>query len=386
MPPVPEALAQALEKFSEVAVGCERALGVASEVTGARDNLNHALVRLVEIGDALRHEGSNGEAIACYRVALRHDPDCAAAHLALAHSLLLTGNFEQGWEEFEWRWRAGGISPCPFSQPLWDGSPIEGRTILLWAEQGLGDTIQFIRYAALLERGGARVVVECQPGLAGLLETVPGVEKVVPFRSPLPDFDVQAPLQSLPRILCTRLETIPAQVPYLSADPELVERWGPPIAAFEGFKVGLTWAGNPSQVNDRARSLTLAQLAPLARIPGVALFGLQLGLQAAELHSPPPGLILTNLVDESSQISDTAAIIMNLDLVISVDTMVAHLAGALGRPAWTLLSFSPSDRWLLGREDSPWYPTMRLFRQPRPGDWQSVLERVAEALKHAAPS
>lgn len=299
-------------------------------------------------------------------------------HLAVAHHLLARGRFEPGWKEFEWRWKAGGVSATPFPQPPWDGSPLGGRRILLWAEQGLGDSIQFIRYAKLVRRAGGTVLVECQPELAGLLGSALGVDQVVPYGSALPDFDVHLPLQSLPRVLGTTLETIPAGAPYLSVDPALAERWRVRVGQADAFRVGLAWAGNPNHVNDHNRSMPGEYFGALGEVPDCALLNLQVGPRAGELAG------VTNLGQEFQDCTDAAAAILSLDLVISVDTMVAHLAGALGKPVWTLLSTEADYRWLLGREDSPWYPTMRLFRQARPGDWREVMARVAEALRRAA--
>jgi hypothetical protein len=299
-------------------------------------------------------------------------------HLAVAQHLLARGRFPEGWKEFEWRWKAGEVSLTPFAQPPWDGSPLEGRRILLWAEQGLGDSIQFIRYAPLVKRGGGTVLVECQPRLASLLASAPGVDQVVAFGGALPEFDVHLPLQSLPRALGTTLETIPAEVPYLSVAPALIERWRARMGHAGTFRVGLAWAGNPSQANDRNRSMPGEHFAALAEIPGCALYSLQAGPRAGELSG------VTSLGPEFREVADTAAAILNLELVISVDTMVAHLAGALDVPVWTLLSAAADYRWLLEREDSPWYPGMRLFRQARLGDWKELVERVAEALRRVS--
>lgn len=301
-------------------------------------------------------------------------------HLAVAHHLLARGRFEEGWKEYEWRWRAGGVSPVQFRQPQWDGSRLDGRRILLWAEQGLGDTIQFIRFAPQVKATGGTVLVECQPPLAGLLASAPGVDVVVPYGSVLPEFDAHLPLQSLPRVLGTRPETIPAETPYLKADPALVERWRARMGAEGRFRVGLCWAGNPRQANDRNRSMPGAEFARLAGIAGVELFSLQYGPRSGELAGVP----VTHLGEEFRDVADTAAAIANLDLVISVDTMAAHLAGALGKPVWTLLPASADWRYPQGSDTTPWYPGMRLFRQAQPGDWTELIERVAEALRCAA--
>jgi Flp pilus assembly protein TadD len=397
---------QELGRFEEAILCYQEALRLEPDYAEACSNLGNALTRLrryeeavasalealrlkpdyaaayTNLGCTLQALGRVEEAVACHQEALRLQSDHVDAHMNLAAALLLLGDFERGWEEHEWRWKKKESPPRGFPQPLWDGSPLAGRKILLYAEQGLGDTIQYARYVALVRRKGASAVaVECQPRLAPLLETVRGVDLVIPAGSPLPDFDVHAPLLSLPRILRTTLETVPAEVPYLSAEPARVETWGHRMAEAHGLRVGLAWGGNPDYKNDRNRSIPLEALAPLAGVPNVDFFSLQRGPAAAQLRSPPEGFRITNLEEEASQVTDTVAAILNLDLVISVDTMVAHLAGALGRPLWILLPFAPDCRWLLHRNDSPWYPTARLYRQPRPDNWQAVIAEVKEALE-----
>jgi tetratricopeptide (TPR) repeat protein len=335
------------------------------------------------LGNALSVQQRFEQAAVSYRQAIEIKPDSANAHWNLALALLHLGDFEQGWREYEWRWKRKQTPPRSFEQPPWDGSPLAGRTILLYGEQGLGDTIQFIRYAPLVKQLGGNVLVECQASLVGLLEGVEGVNRFLPAGAPLPQFDLHAALLSLPRLLGTTLETIPAPAHYLRVAPGLVERWRQRIGADSRFKVALVWAGNSTHPNDQNRSFTPDQFAPLERTPGVVFFSLQRGPQAEQLALAPAGLGITPLEEESNQPTDTAAIMLNLDLVITVDTLTAHLAGALGRPVWTLLSFVADWRWLVGREDSPWYPTMRLFRQPRLGDWRAVMERVREALDDA---
>jgi hypothetical protein len=307
--------------------------------------------------------------------------ETAAAHIALGQALLLAGDFDRGLEEMEWRWRLPGVSLCPFPQPLWDGSPLEGRRILLWAEQGLGDTLQFVRYAAPLHERGARVSLECQPALPRLLRGAAGADEVIPYGAPLPDFDLHAPPQRLPWIMRTRLESIPNCVPYVAVDPDLVEQWRERVASHRGHKVGLVWAGNRQQVNDRFRSLTLARFAPLAAVAGVAWFSLQKsGGSEVEATAAPHCIDLDR---GATDLADTAAAMLSLDLVISADTAAAHLAGALARPVWTLIPCPPDYRWLAEGEGSPWYPTMRLFRQSSPGDWERVIESVERALSDA---
>jgi hypothetical protein len=334
------------------------------------------------LGNALLEVGHVEEAARCYEEALRQDPEHPSAHWNRAWLRLLCGDFERGWEEYEWRWVTGNAAPRHFRQPVWDGSALWGATILLHAEQGLGDTVQFVRYAPWVKEAGGRVVVECQARLAPLVRTVAGVDEVVEAGSTLPPFDTHAGLLSLPRIFGTSVKTLPAEVPYFTLDATRIERWRARLAQAGGFKAGLVWAGSPTHKNEHSRSIRLSALAPLAAVSGVSLFSLQRGPQAAELASAP--FPITNLEEQNNDILDTAASLTHLDLVIAVDTMVAHLAGALARPVWTLLAYVPDFRWLLGRDDSPWYPTMRLFRQPRPGDWAAVIARVAEELRNAA--
>jgi hypothetical protein len=266
------------------------------------------------------------------------------------------------------------------------------RTILLHAEQGLGDTLQFIRYAPLVQQRGGEVVVECQETLLPLLATCPGIDQLVARGAPLPAFDTHAPLLSLPGILGTTLTTIPANIPYLTADPGLREQWRHELSSLgdaaplgdagrrPAFKVGIAWQGNPQYPNDRQRSIPLARFAPLAQLTGVRLFSVQKGPGSEQLVRGANPFPVIDLGSRFGNFADTAAALVNLDLVVAVDSAVAHCAGALGLPAWVLLP-SPSEwRWLRHREDSPWYPTMRLFRQKEPGDWEEVVDRLAGAL------
>jgi tetratricopeptide (TPR) repeat protein len=353
---------------------CRAALRLRPDFVDARHNLAITLAAQGKFAEALEH---NAEA-------LRLAPEHAGARNCRALWWLQHGDFARGWPEYEWRWRANGVAPRPFREPAWDGSPLGGRTVLLHAEQALGDTIQFIRYAPLVRRRGGGVVVECQPALARLLESCPGIDRVVPRGSPLPPFDVHAPLLSLPGLLGTTLDTVPAEVPYLSAAPDLVAAWRRELGA-GAFKVGVAWQGSPTFAGDRLRSVPLRHFAPLARVPGVRLFGLQKG-PGREQIGPAARLVpLTDLgatLDEGTgAFLDTAAVMRNLDLVVTTDTALAHLAGALGVRAWVALSVGPDWRWLLGREDCPWYPSLRLFRQSRPHDWDEVFERMAVELR-----
>jgi Flp pilus assembly protein TadD len=342
-------------------------------------NPEHAEARM-NLGSTLLALGRPAEAFERYRETLDRQPENADLHANMALLRLLQGDFRAGWEEYEWRWRQPKALLRTFHRPdvmtseipLWDGAALKGRRILIHAEQGFGDTIQFIRFASLVKNRGGEVILECQPSLHRLLSTARGVGQTVVRDTPLPLFDVHAPLLSLPRILGTTLDSIPADVPYLHANPALTAKFGELIAAAAGGRrtVGLVWAGNPANPNDRNRSLPFALAEELASLPGMAFFSLQKGARA-----------FIPLDEHMTDFAETAAAIANLDLVISVDTAVAHLAGALGRPVWTLLPFAPDWRWLLGREDSPWYPTMRLFRQARRGDWPSVIRNVKLALE-----
>ena len=262
-----------------------------------------------------------------------------------------------------------------FAQPTWDGSAIENRTILLHAEQGFGDTIQFIRYAPLLAARGARVVIECQSNLVRLLKGMKGVAGVVAAGAPLPDFDIHLPLLSAPRAFRTALDDVPSKVPYLKPDPILARKWAARFArSSRKFRVGLVWAGGTS---DPKRDCSLLELGLLAN-PDAVFVSLQKGEGAVQAALVPKGMELLDVGGEIEDFSDTAALISELDLVISIDTAVAHLSGALGVPVWTLLRFAPDWRWLLGTDESAWYPTMRLYRQHAPGDWSQAIARLAE--------
>jgi Flp pilus assembly protein TadD len=337
------------------------------------------------LGVTLMCQGRQDEAAAALQHALRLRPDFAEAHKNLGMLWLQQGNFGPGWREYEWRWRCKKeFNPPTFPQPRWDGSPPAGRTILLYAEQGLGDTIQFIRYALLVRRRGGRVVVQCQRSLAPLLSRCPGIDHVVARGTPVPAFDAHAALASLPGLFGTTLDTVPAEIPYLHLDERLVEHWRRELSALDGFKVGICWQGSPGYAADRDRSTQLAQFEPLARVRGVRLLSLQKGPgteQIGQLAGRFPVTDLGSRLDETSgPFMDTAAVMKCLDLVVSVDTSLGHLAGALGVPVWIAQTFAPDWRWQRGREHTPWYPTMRFFSQPQWGRWEPVFDRMAEAL------
>jgi tetratricopeptide (TPR) repeat protein len=376
----------------------------------------------VNLGNVLRLTGQMEEALTSFQQALHLKPDFASAHWNRSMVLLARGDFQEGWPEYEWRWAQHNFARRHFVQPLWDGANLHGKTLLLYAEQGLGDTLHFIRYAPLVKQRGGKVLLECQPQLLRLLAAFPGIDQLLPRGSQLPSFDIQAPLLSLPGIFHTHLGSIPATVPYMRAAPELVGHWRRKLSEVRNprsevkttsfsdigqrtsdfgrlFLIGIAWQGNPTNPGDRHRSIPLVFFRRLAEVPGVQLISLQKGPGTEQL-SVAGSLLSDNrqlttasssvfdfgsaLDDATGAFADTAAVMMNLDLVISSDTVIPHLAGALGVPVWLALSLAPDWRWLLHREDSPWYPNIRLFRQKMFGDWQEVFDRIGDELRKLA--
>jgi len=332
-------------------------------------------------GNALRDRGEYQEALACYADVQRRTPEYPRAHWNEALCRLLIGDFEQGWLKHEWRWKTDTFtSPFRgFPEPLWLGSEsLQGKTILLHAEQGFGDTVQFCRYSRLVAALGATVVLEVQPALMSLLATLEGVDQLVATGAPLPRFDYQSPLLSLPLAFHTTLETIPAE-PYLSADAAQAEVWRDRLGTRTRPRVGLVWSGNPAHINDKKRTIPLSQIVRLLS-GDLQFISLQKEIRASDQASLDQHPEIFDPRDQLGDFADTAALISILDLVITVDTAVAHLAGALGKPVWLLLPATPDWRWLLKREDSPWYPSARLFRQATAGDWDGVIANVARAL------
>ncbi len=393
-----------LGRFEEAATAYRTALKIVPNLGEAHNNLGNSLmalghfaaavtsfsraselmptsaVPLTARATALQALGMVVEAEADCRRALAIDPTFAEAHWNLSLNLLLKGDYLAGWQEYEWRWlRPTFTSPRRHDDlPLWDGLPLDNRIILLHAEQGFGDAIQFARYIPQVAAHGGTVVVECHPQLVTLLRTVVGVAAVVPFGEP-PSADCHAPLLSLPRIFQTTLENIPGQLPYLSSPPGYGEKWAPLLPrGDEMFRVGLVWGGK--SYPDPLRSACLTDFVPLAHIPGVQLYSLQVGDAALQVASPPVGMSLIDVTGQIVDFADTAAVIEQLDLVISIDTAVAHLAGAMGKPVFVLLPLAADWRWLRGRSDSPWYPAMELFRQRRSGEWGEVVNRVSGAV------
>lgn len=369
-------LARVLHKKGFAQAACETARQAAD------------LRRAYELVKQSRHDiecGRVTEALSAAREAVAAWPGLPGAHTAVAIALLLRGDLQAAWPHYlaAHMKRVSGTANPRF----WDGSPLDGRTIVLHGTGGYGDVIQFVRYTSVIASGGGRVVLllrtEYAP-LFRLLETLAGIEQIVRDETAVPPVDLMAYLHHLPALFNTSASSIPAPIPYLHPDRRLVAVWADRLRDSDAaLRVGLVWAGDPGHVNDRHRSMALTQLAPLWRTPGVTFYSVQKGLAAAQIGTVPAGT-LVDLTGHIHDFADTAALMANLDVVISVDTSSAHLAGAIGRPVWLLVPFAPDERWMLDREDSPWYPTMRLFRQRSIGDWQHVIGRVARELWQAA--
>jgi tetratricopeptide (TPR) repeat protein len=331
---------------------------------------------------ALRNLGALDEALAASARAVELDPEQPLAQYNHAHFLLMNGHFAEGFEAYRWRRKCKTLSDGDpvFSEPEWQGEPLAGRTLLVFAEYGLGDALHFVRYLPMLAEKGGRIILQVQPALASLLRQLPDVT-VMARGEKLPPFDLQVPLLSLPRLFGTTLENLPADVPYLHADPEKLSRWQAVLGRETRLKVGVVWAGNPKHKGDRQRSLSAEALLPRLVMPGVQLYSLQKEPRTEDadvLNALRHDVI--DLALTLGDFNDTAAAVAALDLVIAVDTSVAHLAGALGRPVWMLTPYALDWRWLRDREDSPWYPTMRLFRQRAPREWDDPLMRLTAAL------
>ncbi|QEH34216.1 TPR repeat-containing protein YrrB [Aquisphaera giovannonii] len=357
-------------RFAEAVMAYRRSLAIRPRFVEALKNLGNAVRALGRLDEALEHVDA----------ALRLDPGHIILHTSRGLLLIQKGDFPAGFAELEWRFRGECLPAHRLGRPEWDGSPLGGRTLLISAEQGFGDTIHFIRYAAEAKRRGARVVVACPPALARILETAPGVDETVDIGGPYPDCDCFAPVMSLARILGTTFDAIPADVPYLAADPGRVAAWREEMAAVVGLKVGVVWQGNPTHTRDGERSFPLACLEHVARLPGVRLFALQKNHGLDQLRDVEGRFDITSLGGRLHDFVDTAAAMRSMDLVISADSSPAHLAGALGVPVWTVLPAVCDWRWMADRDDSPWYPTMRLFRQRKLGDWDELFRRLASAL------
>ncbi len=341
------------------------------------------------LGSILQEFGNIDEAINNYDRAIALNPDESTAHKNKSIALLLKENFTEGWPEYEWRLQTRTHSLREFREPRWDGTPLNGKSILIHSEQGFGDTIQFIRYLPMVKAQGGHVIFECHKNLFRLLKNCTGTDKVIERSSnlvPEVQFDFHIPLLSLPGLFSTTMDTIPSDGPYITVDSDLVEKWHKIFNHDSNVKIGIAWSGNPSFKNNHNRSCSLSDFATLAEINELSFYSLQKGPTSVE-NSIAPMLKITDLKNElkvvadcNNDFADTAAVISNLDLVISTDTAVVHLAGAMGKPVWTLLHSAPDWRWWLKRTDSPWYPSMRLFRQTQLNGWTGVFEQVKESL------
>jgi tetratricopeptide (TPR) repeat protein len=372
-----------LGRYDDAVEAHDNALKAAPDHAGALLNRGRALAALNRFDDA----------IASYGKAQTLRRDDADSHFMESLALLTLGDYRRGFEKYEWRWRRSGMPEQKSrGRPLWLGEyPLMRKTVLLHAEQGLGDTIQFVRYVPLLADNGARVVLEVQPELTALMARLQGAAAVITRGAPPPPFDVHCPLGSLPLAFKTEPATVPADIPYLAADDDHLAKWSARIGALPRPRIAIAWAGNPSHLNDRNRSIAFAKLAPLFPPPqpppqagegraGARFVSIQRDVRSDEAAALAAETRVTHLGAELENFADTAAVIALCDLVISVDTAVAHLAGAMGRPLWMLLPFAPDWRWTLAGEASPWYPTARLFRQTALGDWDSVIARVGAEL------
>ena len=410
-------LLELLGRFDEAVASADRIVALKPDHSRAWNNRGNALLKLARhdealasyakalaldpgygecfynCGNALNELGRVAEALVYFEKAAALRPDHADIRFNEGMARLLLGDLKRGLRAYEGRFEKSEQAPLrrAFKQPLWEGGEIAGKTILLHGEQGHGDTIQFVRYAPLLARAGARVLLEVQAALKPLLVAVEGVAQVFARdeqgrAEPLPAFDVHQYLISLARVLGTELDTIPAEIPYIHAPQDRVDVWRQRLPPASGLRVGLAWAGNPRVKSDAMRSIGLPRLAPLANVTGIQFISLQREVRpehAAALRELPQ---IVHFGGELKDFADTAAVIGELDLVISTDTAVAHLAGAMGKPLWLLTMLSPDWRWLLDRNDSPWYPTATLYRQPRYGDWNSVVVRLRDDLLRMAQS
>ena len=365
---------QELQRFVDAVESYDRALAVRPHFAEALSNRGGALQELQRFADALES----------YNRALAIRPNYTEAQWNKALLLLLQGSFADGWLGYESRRKMPSWVPRRFKGPEWSGDGLEGKRLLLYAEQGFGDTIQFARYAPLAAARGARVILEVQPPLKSLFTGLNGVEAVVAKGDPLPPFDVHCSLLSMPRLFRTTRETIPAVVPYIHPAADHRDVWGRRLPR-DAAIVGLVWSGSPGSSKDRQRSIPFEQFVPLLEVPGVRLVSLQKNVRATDARALRKQTSMIPLGADLKDFSDTSAVISQLDMVITVDTAVAHLAGAMGKPVWILLPYVPDFRWLLDCTDSPWYPSARLFRKSKGGDWDEVLSRVKRALTVESP-
>jgi len=362
----------------EEAIAChDQALRIEPHIIAAHVNRGNAMIKFARIEEALAN----------YNNALALEPENAEANFNAAVARLCLGDYKAGWEQYEYRWQKKQLKSerREFPQPMWRGERnIEGKTVFLHSEQGFGDSLQFIRYAPMVAALGARVLLAVPPALRQLMGSVEGVAQVYTDGDVTPDFDLHCPLLSLPLAFGTELATVPARVPYLWPSREKLETWSPRLLSETGrLRVGLCWAGNPGHVNDRNRSMALSHLIDVLSLPNIDFVCVQ-----RELKDEDAAILrdygVLHLGGQFTSFADTAAVVALLDLIVAVDTSVAHLAGAMGKATALLLPFSPDWRWLLNRADSPWYPSMRIFRQAAPGDWRELAARLRDELCDAA--
>jgi tetratricopeptide (TPR) repeat protein len=357
-------------RFEEAAAAFKRAL----ELEPTRPETLHNL------GLLLHSMGDYPRAVDCFEKSLASKDGNVDVLWDRSLTRLVMGDFDRGWPEYEVRWRLKQNPPRRFPFPLWEGQENRTVSLLVHHEQGLGDTIQFCRYLPMVAPRVGRLVFECQAELARLMTCIPGVAEVIPSGRPTPACDYHVPLLNLPRFLRTNFDNIPAEIPYLQPPPGIMT---PTIHRPHGTKlaVGIVWAGKPSHNNDKNRSTTLERFLCLADLPGVALYSLQKGLRTADIQTLGAQALVTDIGSRLSDFAETALLLAQLDLIVAVDTAVVHLAGALGIPTFVVIPYTPDWRWLRGRDDTPWYPTLRLFRQPQPREWDSVFDRVRSAVQ-----
>jgi tetratricopeptide (TPR) repeat protein len=358
----------------------EEAEQVLLDVVNNRPNMKEAFINLANV---YVNQRRHLDALASFGRVFELDPDNASAHFVCGMVYLVEGDFEKGWREYAWRWEMDKYRQMVsgYSVAVWGGEGLNGRTLFVHAEQGIGDTLQFVRYLPLIDKNAGKVIFEVQAPLKRLLTCLDGVDEVLAQGAAIPSMDLRVPLLNLPAVMKTGLGSIPAGIPYLKADRSMVATWHDRLDHLgRDLKVGIAWAGNPEHANDFNRSMLLTALAPLGEIGGICWISLQKGMGRDQMIENPQVLPLIDWTEELTDFADTAALIENLDLVLAVDTSVVHLAGALGKRVWTMIPYAPDWRWLLDRLDTPWYPTMRLFRQQSRGDWSSVVEAVFHEL------
>jgi tetratricopeptide (TPR) repeat protein len=370
-----------LGRLDEALVAGNRAASLAPDDVHCHNNLGVLHYHRLELD----------EAIACGERAIALNADFAGAHFGIAEASLLRGDFGRGWEEYEWRLKLANAPPLlpPTDKPQWDGTPIQDGTLLLIADQGYGDVIQFARFIPWATARCVKLAIACSSELHPVIEQQTGAGVVFDHWERVPEFRAFCPLSGLPRLIGTRLETIAADIPYAQADPAKVALWGERLAGLlpHGYRrIGIVWAGRPTHHNDRNRSTMLSTFAPLTEIPGLALVSLQKGPTQAQIGTYWGRAPLINLGPELRDFGDTMAVLECLERVVIVDTSVGHLAGAMGKEAWVMLPFAPDWRWLLDRDDTPWYPTLRLFRQGKDRSWPAVMERIVRELSTAPPA